>query len=71
VIERLAAIGANIAFHDPFVSHLDVAGEMLTSMPLTEEIVRAQDCVAILTAHRAWTTRGSRVLRHWSSTPVG
>ena len=53
VIERLAAKGANIAFHDPFVSRLDVAGEMLTSMPLTEEIVRAQDCVAILTAHRS------------------
>jgi UDP-N-acetyl-D-glucosamine dehydrogenase len=53
VIERLAAKGANIAFHDPLVSHLDVAGEMLTSMPLTEEIVRAQDCVAILTAHRS------------------
>ena len=51
VIERLLAKGATVAYHDPFVPDLDVGGQTLTSVPLTDEHLAEQDCVAILTAH--------------------
>lgn len=51
VLELLRAKGAEVAFHDPYVPEETVGGERLTSVPLTEEVVREQDAVAILTAH--------------------
>ena len=51
VMERLAAKGALVAYHDPFVPNLQLAGMDLESQELTEEVLSAQDCVTILTAH--------------------
>ena len=51
VMERLEAKGAVVAYHDPFVPNLQLAGTDLESQELTEEVLRAQDCVTILTAH--------------------
>lgn len=51
VMERLAAKGAEVTYHDPFVPSLELAGTFLESQELTEELLTSQDCVAILTAH--------------------
>jgi UDP-N-acetyl-D-glucosamine dehydrogenase len=58
IIDRLRAKGANVRYHDPFVSevrfddaHTDVSGEPLESVPLTDEELRAADCVIIVTDH--------------------
>jgi UDP-N-acetyl-D-glucosamine dehydrogenase len=51
VMERLAAKGAVVAYHDPFIPDLLLDGKELASLPLTAEVMAAQDCAAILTAH--------------------
>jgi UDP-N-acetyl-D-glucosamine dehydrogenase len=51
VMERLIRKGADVSFHDPFVEEIELGGESVKSMALTEELVAEQDCVAILTAH--------------------
>jgi UDP-N-acetyl-D-glucosamine dehydrogenase len=58
IIDRLRAKGANVRYHDPFVSevrfddaHTDVSGEPLNSVPLTDEELKAADCVIIVTDH--------------------
>jgi len=58
IIDRLRAKGANVRYHDPYVSevrfddaHTDVSGEPLESVPLTDEELRAADCVIIVTDH--------------------
>jgi UDP-N-acetyl-D-glucosamine dehydrogenase len=58
IIDRLRAKGANVRYHDPFVSevrfddaHTDVSGEPLASVPLTDEELQTADCVIIVTDH--------------------
>ncbi|HXM35793.1 MAG TPA: nucleotide sugar dehydrogenase [Pyrinomonadaceae bacterium] len=58
IIDRLRAKGADVRYHDPFVKevHFDDAhtvggGEPLESAPLTDEELRASDCVVIVTDH--------------------
>jgi UDP-N-acetyl-D-glucosamine dehydrogenase len=51
VMERLAAKGADLSYHDPFVPELQLDDRLLASEALTEATVAAQDCVVILTAH--------------------
>jgi UDP-N-acetyl-D-glucosamine dehydrogenase len=51
VLERLAAAGARVSYHDPFVPALQVAGRRLRSRPLSAAVLEGQDCVAVLTAH--------------------
>ncbi len=58
IIDRLRAKGANVRYHDPFVSevrfddaHTDASGEPLNSVPLTDEELQAADCVIIVTDH--------------------
>jgi UDP-N-acetyl-D-glucosamine dehydrogenase len=66
VVERLAARGGTIAYHDPFVTSLSVGARSLESVPLTEELLAAQDCVALLTIHPdfdiRWLVRHSRIV---------
>ena len=50
-MELLAGKGAEVAYHDPFVPYLELNGKTLASQPLAPEVVSAQDCVVILTAH--------------------
>ncbi len=58
IIDRLRAKGADVRYHDPFVkeirfddAHTEGSGEPLTSEPLTDEHLRAADCIVIVTDH--------------------
>jgi UDP-N-acetyl-D-glucosamine dehydrogenase len=51
VLDRLAAKGAQVSYHDPFVPDCRVGGVSQTSSPLDPETVGAQDLVVILTPH--------------------
>ncbi|HYN85339.1 MAG TPA: nucleotide sugar dehydrogenase [Pyrinomonadaceae bacterium] len=58
IIDRLRAKGADVRYHDPFIpevrfddSHSDGSGEPLQSVALTEDELRASDCVVIVTDH--------------------
>ena len=53
VLERLAAAGARVGFHDPHVESLRLAGRHRRSRPLTEKVLAEQDCVVVLAAHSA------------------
>ncbi len=60
VIELLIERGATVAYHDPYVPHFRIGGnvfhrqqQILSSQPLTEASLRASDCVVIVTGHRA------------------
>ncbi len=63
IIKRLLAEGAEVSYHDP---HVPVFPPMrrydieLTSEPLSEHFLRSQDCVLIVTDHRAidWESVG-------------
>ena len=51
VLSRLAEAGAKVLYHDPYVAELRVGSKTLRSRPLTHEVLGAQDCVVVLTAH--------------------
>ena len=58
IIDRLRARGAEVSYHDPFVQHLSFddahtegGGEPLSSTALTDDELRATDCVIIVTDH--------------------
>ncbi|HKE57151.1 MAG TPA: nucleotide sugar dehydrogenase [Pyrinomonadaceae bacterium] len=58
IIDRLRAKGANVRYHDPFVTrlsfddaHTTSGGEPLASVPLTDEELRGADCLIIVTDH--------------------
>src|SRR5688572_4759332 len=58
IIDRLRSKGAEVSYHDPFVSeirfddaHTEASGEPLTSITLTDEEVTKSDCVIIITDH--------------------
>ena len=58
IIDRLRAKGADVRYHDPFVSevrfddaHTVAGGEPLQSVALTDEELRASDCCVIVTDH--------------------
>jgi UDP-N-acetyl-D-glucosamine dehydrogenase len=51
VLERLAAGGADVSYHDPYVPELELGGERRASIPLDPVSLGAADAVVILTAH--------------------
>lgn len=58
IIDRLRAKGAEVRFHDPFVkelhfddAHTERGGEPLESIILSDDELRAADCVVIVTDH--------------------
>jgi len=58
IIDRLRSKGCSVRYHDPFVSdltfdeaHAEGSGEPLSSVDLTEDEIRASDCVVIVTNH--------------------
>jgi UDP-N-acetyl-D-mannosaminuronate dehydrogenase len=53
VLERLAASGARVGYHDPLVPRLELAGRSVRSRALSETVLGNQDCVVVLTAHSA------------------
>jgi len=51
VLERLAAKGADVRFHDPFVDSITIGGRELRSVPADPETLADTDAVLVLTAH--------------------
>lgn len=52
VIQHLRERGADVVFHDPFVTSLRLgSGEEMTSVPLCDERIEMSDCVVITTDH--------------------
>lgn len=58
IIDRLRAKGADVRYHDPFVrevrfddAHTEGSGEPLHSVPLTDDELKAADCLVIVTDH--------------------
>ncbi len=51
IIGELRKGGATVGFCDPLVGELQVDGTVMTALPLTEDTLRAQDCVLILVDH--------------------
>jgi UDP-N-acetyl-D-glucosamine dehydrogenase len=51
VLERLLDSGAQCSYHDPLVPTLSLDATQLRSQALEPAVLRAQDCVVILTAH--------------------
>jgi UDP-N-acetyl-D-glucosamine dehydrogenase len=51
VLRLLEEDGAEVAYHDPYVPHLQEDGRALDSVTLTSELLSAADAVVILTDH--------------------
>ncbi len=58
IIDRLRQKGCDVRYHDPFVSelhfddaHAESTGEPLSSVALSEEEIKAADCIVIVTNH--------------------
>jgi UDP-N-acetyl-D-glucosamine dehydrogenase len=51
VLERLAAKGAELSYHDPFVPRCSLDGREHASVDLDPDVVGAHDLVVILTPH--------------------
>jgi UDP-N-acetyl-D-glucosamine dehydrogenase len=51
VLERLAAKGASLSYHDPFVAETDIAGVRHRSRDLDAKTIGGSDVVVILTPH--------------------
>jgi UDP-N-acetyl-D-glucosamine dehydrogenase len=58
IIDRLRAKGAHVSYHDEYVSdirfddaHTESAGEPLQSIALSDDELKAADCVVIVTDH--------------------
>lgn len=54
VIEKLKKLGADVSYHDPYVSdiHLEASDQIMKGIDLTADAVAEADCVAIITDHR-------------------
>ncbi|HET7236891.1 MAG TPA: nucleotide sugar dehydrogenase [Actinomycetota bacterium] len=53
VLERLAAEGATIVYHDPYVPSLEIDGKTLRSKKLTPSLLSGVDVAVVLAAHSA------------------
>ena len=51
IIELLAAKGAEVAYHDPFVATLRMGDETLSTQPIEADDLKGYDCVVIATDH--------------------
>ncbi len=51
VIRLLAAQGAEVRYHDPYVAEFKEDDQTLRSLPLSPDAVRSADCVVIVTDH--------------------
>jgi UDP-N-acetyl-D-glucosamine dehydrogenase len=51
VVRLLMDEGANVSYSDPYVSEVEIGGEILVSANLTPQLLKSMDCVVILTDH--------------------
>ena len=54
LIQILSAKGAEVAYHDPHVTKLDVDGISMVSVNLDRRALQGADCVVVTTAHRSY-----------------
>jgi len=54
VARALIEKGATVLYSDPYVPRVAVGGEVLVSVPLTQQLLQSMDCVVILTDHPAF-----------------
>jgi UDP-N-acetyl-D-glucosamine dehydrogenase len=54
VARALIQKGATVSYSDPYVPRVVVGGEVLVSVPLTQQLLQSMDCVVILTDHPAF-----------------
>lgn len=57
IIRLLQQKGAEVSYHDPYVSELNVDGLSMTSVSLKMETLMEADCVVITTAHKSYDWR--------------
>lgn len=66
LIHLLQEKGADVAYHDPYVPHLDEDGIVLSGVTLDRGALQAADCVVITTDHRSydweWVVQNSRLV---------
>jgi nucleotide sugar dehydrogenase len=63
VVERLAAKGADVTFHDPFVDHIEELG--IDRVELTAEAVAESDAVLLLTPHDSYDVADLVLQARW------
>ncbi len=51
VLQQLAARGADLSFHDPFVDRVELRERTLRRVQITGRAIERADCVLLLTAH--------------------
>jgi len=51
VMSLLLEKGANLSYHDPYVSELKISGKKLESLSYSEKMLSGADCVVIVTDH--------------------
>jgi nucleotide sugar dehydrogenase len=51
VLERLAAKGAAVSYHDPYVPETEIGGDVHRSVELSSEVLADADAVVVLTPH--------------------
>lgn len=66
LLHLLREKGADVNYNDPFVPRLKLDGIVMTSVPLTEELLQAADCVVISTPHSSydwqWVLENTRLV---------
>lgn len=62
VLSALAARGAKVSYHDPYVPSVRIDGVLWESVQFTDEALAQADCVVILTDHKRYDW--DRVLEH-------
>jgi len=66
LIHLLRAKGADVAFHDPYVTSVEVDGAAVRGIPLDAATLQRADCVVITTPHSSydwqWVVDNSRLL---------
>ena len=66
VMEILRKKVAQIDYNDPYVPEIEIMGDRISSIELTEEVLKEADCVVITTGHSAydyqWVAENARTI---------
>ena len=54
LIQLLREKGAYLSYHDPYIGNVQVDGDTLSSVELTDELLSSADCVVIATDHSSY-----------------
>jgi UDP-N-acetyl-D-glucosamine dehydrogenase len=54
VVRSLMEEGATVSYADPYVSEVEIGGEILPAANLTPQLLQTMDCVVILTDHSSF-----------------